>query len=301
MTSRVAFPFLTLSDAAVSVTKWEISRNGSDFSAVTDYISDWDPSITLHFRRRVSVKPELVASELAIPKDCLKIAATVRVGTGQGRIPRSSIAKSNYSLQAPEWTCEIQSMIPGNAASSIIDLRLEILLAEEPAKCGQLSPKRRGDRLWSDTLRVFLEGEEPRFPIEIANLAVMLNDPSQAAAPWHLHWSASDWNRDFHGAVRLFLNENNKGILDRIHGHDTITLQLLLADIVSQVCDRFLQDHTSDEQLLDLDPSSIAMQARTWLNKAWPGRDLASIRNIRFSHPGKFRSAILAMALPGES
>jgi hypothetical protein len=181
----------------------------------------------------------------------------------------------------------------------ILDLQTEFLLANAPADFSALSPVHPGDRLWSENIRVRLEGEEPRFPIETMDLAQMLGGGIAGAAAWHLHWSPGDWTRDFHGAVRLYLNTKSSEILRRIEDEDPATIQFLLGDVMSQICERFLSDPEAETMMDAAEPGSLGAQAATWLRKAWPGKGASFIRSVLESRPGVFRSTMLALAEPG--
>jgi hypothetical protein len=42
----------------------------------------------------------------------------------------------------------------------------------------------------------------------------------------------------------------------------------------------------------------VAGHIATWLNLAFPGLDLANVRNLHDNEPGRFHASILAMADP---
>lgn len=299
MNRRVAFPFLTLSGSAVDASAWEISLDGSEWSAAGEFLPHWDSSSDIRIRRTLRLNLELAASDLGIPVDQLALSGSVRIGTGQGRLPRLILSRTRREFRPGDTSWEFERTIEGNALSMILDLQTEILLANAPTESSALSPVHPGDRLWSDNARVRLEGEEPRFPIETADLAQMLGGGIAGAAPWHLHWSPGDWTRDFHGAVRLYLNEKSGEVLRRIEDEDPATIQFLLADVMSQICERFLADPEAATMMHAAEPGSLGAQAATWLRKAWPGKEASFIRSVLESRPGVFRSTMLALAQPG--
>lgn len=300
MNSRIAFPFLNLSDSAVLTTQWEVSLDGVNRTEVGEHLPDWDPSSTLQLRRTVRIAPEVASHDLSIPQDRLQLAMSVRVGTGQGRLPRMILQRHRHILDRGSWEREFEFEVPGRNLSVVLDLLTEITLAAPPRAPAQLSPKTAGDRLWSESLRLRLEGDEPRFPIETADLAALLGDATAASAPWHLHWSPQDWDRDFHGAVRLYLNDKATEFLERVENQDGPTLQVLLADVMGQICERFVLNPEAHEAMYGAEPGSLGAQAGIWLRKAWPGKDAAFIRSLLESRPGVFRSAFLALAELGE-
>ncbi|RDD69901.1 hypothetical protein [Paracoccus versutus] len=299
MNRRIAFPFLVLSEAAVEASAWEVSLDGFEWTVVGDFLPHWDSAIDILVRRTLRLDVELAASDLGIPVDQLAAAASVRIGTGQGRLPRLILSRTRREFRSGDTSWEFEQTIEGRRLSMILDLQTEILLAKAPADRSALSPVHPGDRLWSENFRVRLEGEEPRFPIETADLAQMLGGGIAGAAPWHLHWSPGGWTRDFHGAVRLYLNAKSSEILQRIEDEDPATIQFLLGDVISQICERFLVDPEAETMMDATDPGSLGAQAATWLRKAWPGKDAAFIRSVLESRPGVFRSTMLALAEPG--
>lgn len=299
MNRRVAFPFLTLSESAVEASAWEISLDGVEWSAAGEFLPHWDSASDIRIRRTMRLNLELAAPDLGIPVDRLALSASVRIGTGQGRLPRLILSRTRRDLRSGDTSWEFEQIIEGHRLSMILDLQTEILLADVPAEFSALSPVHPGNRLWSENARVRLEGEEPRFPIETADLAQMLGGGIAGAAPWHLHWSPGDWTRDFHGAVRLYLNEKSGEVLQRIEDEDPATIQFLLADVMSQICERLLADPEAGTMMDAAEPGSLGAQAATWLRKAWPGKDASFIRSVLESRPGVFRSTMLALAEPG--
>lgn len=300
MNRRVAFPFLMLSESAVEASAWEISLDGVEWSGAGEFLPHWDSASDIRIRRTLHLNLELAASDLGIPVDRLAVAASVRIGTGQGRLPRQILSRTRRELRSGDTSWEFEQTIEGHQLSIILDLQTEFLLANAPAEVSALSPVHPGDRLWSENIRVRLEGEEPRFPIETVDLAQMLGGGITGAAPWHLHWSPGDWTRDFHGAVRLYMNAKSSEILQRIEDEDPATIQFLLGDVMSQICERFIADPEAETMMDAAEPGSLGAQAATWLRKAWPGKDASFVRSVLESRPGVFRSTMLALAEPGE-
>jgi len=215
-------------------------------------------------------------------------------------LPRFMIARHSESVNSENPLWQVERTIEGQKLSMVLDLQTQVLLESPPTSPSALSPRAVGDRLWSDSIRIRLEGEEPRFPIETADLGQLLGGGIAGSAPWYLHWSPRDWDRDFHGSVRLYLSENATEFLARIEDEDKLTLQVVLADIMSQICEGLLADDEAVDAMDMAEPGSLGAQAVIWLRKAWPGTDVASMRSVLESRPGVFRSAFLALAELGE-
>ena len=296
MNRRVAFPFLSLSEAAVDAAPWTWSLHGGDQDPAGDFLPDWDAASTIRFRRTLRIDPLIAADDLGVPADNLRLSIGVRVGTGQGRLPRLILLQDCRELDEGTWQEEFDFEVAGEQLSLMLDIRTHIVLAAPPAEAARLSPKRIADRLWSDTLRIRLEGEEPRFPIEIVDLPALLGDAVAASAPWYLHWSPMDWDRDFHGATRLYLSKDHTDFIERTERHDGPTLQVLLADVMGQICERLLTDPQAEDILAGAEPGSLGAQATAWLHKVWPERDANFLRSVLESQPSRFRASFLALA-----
>lgn len=301
MNRHLAFPFLTLSDSAVETGPWFWSLNGGEWSPADDYLPHWDAACVIGLRRTVSVDPAIAADDLGVSADSLRLSLGVRIGTGAGRLPRLILARHHRDLKPDAWQERFEFEVTGEGLSLVLDLQSYVVLSAPLEDGGPLSPRRTADRLWADALRIRLEGEEPRFPIEIVDMRTLFGNSILASTPWYLQWSPVDWNRDFHGAARLYLNSEQTDFIERVMQHDGSTLQVLLADIMSQICARLLTDFEAEDILAAAEPGSLGSQATAWLQKAWPEKDAAFIRSVLDSHPGKFRAAFLALAELGEA
>ena len=300
MNRRIAFPFLTLSDAAVDAGPWRLSLNGGDWSKPGDHLADWDAASPIRIRRTVRLDTVIAANDLGIAPDQLRLSLDVRVGTGTGRLPRLILSRHSHELSADRTQGEFDLEVTGERLSLVLDLQTQIVLASTPPDHAPLSPRRVADRVWYDTLRIRLEGEEPRFPIEIVDIGTLLGNTIPSSTPWYLQWSPLDWDRDFHGAARLYLNKDETDLIERIEQQDGPTLQVLLGDVMSQICERLLNEIEAEEIMAGAEPGSIGAQATAWLHKAWPGKDAAFMCSILVSRPGMFRAALLSLAEVGE-
>lgn len=301
MNRHVAFPFLTLCDAAVDAAPWSYSLNGADWRPAGHFLPDWDAASVIRLRRAVRLDPLIAADDLGVPPENLRLSLGVRIGTGAGRLPRLILIRDCRELTAASWGDEFDIEVTGAQLSLILDVQTEIVLTAPLQDCKPLSPQRTADRLWFDTLRIRIEGEEPRFPIESVDMRRLLGSTTAASTPWYLQWSPTEWNRDFHGATRLYLNKNSVDFIERIEKDDGPTLQALLADVMGQICERLLIDPEAEEIMTGSEAGSLGAQATAWLHKAWPEKDTRFIRSVLESHPGRFRAAFLALAELGEA
>jgi hypothetical protein len=295
MSRRIAFPFLTLQDPSVLAQDWRIAVGHSELLDSGEWLPDWDASIPLRLSRSFGIDFATAARDLEIDADNLKLAVILRIGSGQGRLSRSIIDREHRVLDAEHPVTVLEVTIDGSQLSSVLDLHVDITLADDCGTGSDLSPSRKGDRVWRDTARIRLEGEEPRLPIEVADLSSLLTGVA-TFAPWYLEWSPRDWSRDFHGAIRLYLSSGHQNLITRIEAEDTEVLRILMADVMSQVCESLLREPDAAFIFETCAEGSIGAQVEFWLKLAFPGRDVRYAKSLLEQRPGLFRASMQALA-----
>jgi hypothetical protein len=118
----------------------------------------------------------------------------------------------------------------------------------------------------------------------------------QSGALWHLHWDSHNLNRDFRGAMRLYLNADDHDFMARVRDQDPAMLQAMLSDAISQMCTHALLDEEAHVFLHEPEPGTIAHQIAGWLKTAFGDLPAARIRSTLEARPGEFRTAILAIS-----
>ena len=87
----------------------------------------------------------------------------------------------------------------------------------------------------------------------------------------------------------------------RIEAQDGPTLQVLLADVMGQVCERLVTDPEADEIMAAADVRVLGSPSHGMVGRViWPGKNAAFVRSILEQRPGRFRAAFLEVAELGE-
>ena len=298
MRGSVAFPFLTLEEEAIQAGPWQLALNDNEFRDASEYLPDWDIGSSIRVRRSLRVDHAAAARQTGIKPSDLRLAVVATVGTAGGRLPRYAPARQRLDVDPAGAETLIDFSIAGAALSNVVRLTTEVVLAKVPEDAEELAPHHVGDRLWSHKEKVRIEGEQLRFPIEAVDLRGLLDDPIAETAPWLVHWLPGEWTSDFHGAFRLFLNSANVEVQRAVEEENTLVLQAMIADVMSQLCERLLKETepTAEEVTRDCEPGTVGAQARSWLELAWPGRDLDYVRSVLDNTPNIFRASLLAAA-----
>lgn len=294
---HIAFPFLTLEDTRVVATAWKLVDDRRGPEALEDFIEGWDYARDLQLERTITLDRAIGSDALGMEIDGAQIAVFVRVGTGPGSMPRRLSIAHRERLK-PGQPVEIRPLVVGSQLSQRLLLETTIVLASPGAATSRFAPKLPGAILWRDRLDVALEGQAPRFPMEIVSFNERFAGRPESSAPWLLHWLPGQLNRDFGGSVRLYLNHDRADFIERFRSADPLTLQVTLADVINQILSYAIAQEDLAEQLADVDATSVAGHIASWLELAFPGQSVSSVRSLHDTAPGRFHAAILSMADP---
>lgn len=291
MKRRTAAPFLQLSGAA-QLDGWVYELNHGSPVALSDQMADWDYSASLKVSRTLKLEHAAAADELGLEAEALDLTVMVEAGSGPGTLPREIVLRSLLPLDRNANEHRLEFDLPCRWMSTQLTLKTTILLARDTQSTNPLSPLRQGSRLWTDWTVSRLEGHDPRFPMEVVSFDHLFRGRPHQHAPWHLRWNVRDLDRDFYSAVRLYLNEGHSGFIERIQDQDGLTLQTLMSDVVSQMCESALRSPDGASILAEAEETSLGGQIRHWLLK--PFNSLEDARSSLELRPGEFRAAILA-------
>lgn len=292
---RIAFPFLTLDQTAISPEVWVLLDGGVETRIGDAWLPDWDAARDLRLRRLVTTDLDRAADLLSMPIDDGALELVTRIGTGIGNMPRRLIATSKLPLTRMEPTVVIDEAVSGHSLSQRLLVDTFVVL-RQPRAGSPLSPGLAGSKLWSDQLDLRLEGEEPRFPMEAVSFLERFAGRPEAYAPWLLHWTPGNLHRDFGGSVRLYLNSDRADVTDRLLAGDRATTQVVLADVMTQIISVSLRQNDFERLAVEADPCSIAGRAAHWIGLAFPRQDIAAVRSMIDLRPSAFHAGILAAA-----
>jgi hypothetical protein len=299
--SRVAFPFLTIPNDSVKFSDWMIGPPGEPLSPATDILENWDYEQDIQVNVQVHVEFQDAADELEIDSADLRLAVVLVAGTGSGSLPRRLDRLDTAVLSFGRSTVTLETIIPGRTLSGQLHLNLRIVLESPSHSGGPLSPKLRGARLWEHQKRILIEdGGDSRFPIELGSFSEIFKGRPEQYSPWLLDWSPATLEADFSGNVRLYVNSDNDSVCERFVDGDALTLQAMVADVMTQIIEVAL-DNESEADIDRYDEGSIGYQARAWMETTFPGQSFDTVRQMRMYSPGKFRALILATADFGDA
>lgn len=292
--SAIAYPYLRLSDGGLS--PWRVIRDGETAGPLEDVVEAWDYGVDLVLERTLSLDvPEALVS-LGLSEGELGLIVTAGTGGPRGEKVRRIIWRDQVVGAEPR---EITVSLDGSDLSQVLTLTTELVLLRGEGG-GPLSPGAPQARVWRDSVRVVLEPDVRRFPIEAASFRELLRDqPSEAL--WHLDWSVADLDRDFAGAVRLYLNSDHPEFLARVGAADETVVQLLMGGVINQLARGALEMETFSLTMAGEQPESLGGVVAGWLQQAFPNLALETLRTLARNRPAQFETALLSVAAEAPS
>lgn len=299
--SDVALPFLTLPEEAVTGEQFLIGFAGNPLMPIEEYLHGWDYARDLEVQVRASIDMQAAGAALAIPPSELRLCAILHAGTGAGSIARHAWELTRQVVHLGASEISIGGTIKGGALSGRLRMNLQLVLAAAPETCAALSPRLPGSRLWSFQKDVLLEdGGVSRFPVELTSFNRTFLGQLYQNAPWYIDWQPNALDADFGGSVRVYVNSDNEAITRRFVEGDPLTLQAIVADVMTQMTSSALEQEDADDMLAQCEDGSVGQQIRFWLDSALPGQSALTITEMMKGKPNAFRAALLALAAVGE-
>lgn len=298
--NRIALPFLALSNEVVDFSGWTIGAPNEPLSPASDILENWDYEQDIQVAARVEIDFMAAAKLLEIDPSILRLAVVMAAGTGAGTMPRRLDRLQTAIIDANNTSVAVDVVVLSRTLSGQLQLNLLILLESPIGTGGALSPKQRGARLWQNQKNILLEdGGDSRFPIELASFSESFKGRPEQYAPWLVEWNPTTLDADFSGNLRLYINSDNELITERFVEGDSLTLQAMVADVMTQMIETALASD-DEAELTQYEEGSIGYQARVWMEMAFSGQSRDTIRQMRTYKPGKFKASILAIADFGE-
>jgi len=181
--------------------------------------------------------------------------------------------------------------------SSRLHLECLIVLSDSPAKYQAASPVKVGSRLWSKQFDVLLEdGGDSRFPMESLSFRDAFSGEPHELAPWYFYWSPGNYDMDFTGATRLYVNTDTVEMHKLLVAGDPVALQSVVYDVFGQLLAGAVSDEYFWSGIHDFHEGSVGGQLRNWLDMAFPGKPMGAVQSLYRHKPGAFNAAVLSVA-----
>ncbi len=287
----IAYPYLRIDAAEVLATPWGVRDEHGRI--LGEYLPDWDYASEVRLRRRVQINVTSIAGRFGVPVADLRLKLIVTVGTGGVREDRSRRIYWARDVTFEEADFDVELLLDGLDIAQRFSLRTDLLYVGPIHGGDALAPKRTGLRLWDEMLRVRVEPEEARFPIEA--LSFSRHFPESRDALWRLEWSPADLAEDFAGSFRVFINDDSPDFVSKVSAGDITTIRLLMGGVRLQIARGALSNDGLEDAVANGGQVSIAAAVSRWLSAAFPGEGVASVRQMVVYNPALFDAALLGV------
>ncbi|SRR6266498_4982146 len=204
------FPYLTPQFPHLSFGEWRFLHPDGEFRPLGTLLSNWDPATTL----RASISTKI--NYLAVLNDCgFSNDVQLRMTT-MWKSEGTFLKSCGEFVDIPptlteETTIELKVEINGINVSESIDLWVQLLLSQPGSQKSMPFVAKLPGSILAQSVphKVIVEGEGPRFPVEIIDFS---NTYYPSEAGWYLHWDPTDLFQSVLGTVRLYINAKHERV-----------------------------------------------------------------------------------------
>jgi hypothetical protein len=198
-------------------------------------------------------------------------------------------------IQGPEVTVSVK--LEGEDLGGTLRLDCQVILMGSPTSTVARAPHRPGSILWSDGTTIVLEGQSPRFPIQVVDFD-RAGIAGGSAAAWFLQWRPTDLEAPTLGTLRLMLNRRHP-MVSRLVAEGAAAPELaavqsaLRHDVSRQLIEGALENPEFDRET-DYGPGMVGTALQGLLDSTFGTEPLDVIRGLRRTSPPDFEVRLQA-------
>ncbi len=295
MNRIIGVPYRRTGEDRIVCEPWVLTHGGSS-EALPVVLPHWDYNFDLVVGRNIVVDVGGVRLDCFLNDgDPVRVAAVWR---STGTALRGCLFQSDLPSGGGLHSVSMFGQVSGKDLAG--DLRLETHVLVPTARAGVelLSPHYAGSVLWIDTLTVALEGNAPRFPVELVDFDTVLWTPHPDAS-WYVSWNRYDLHQPMLGSVRLFVNARHPKIV-RAMSQDAqdSEARAIRSAIYYDVGRSLIRAALHDAQFLEnpeaFNPGTIGRAVARLIRAVFPTDSPRSVRNAMQERPEHFDSELQA-------
>jgi hypothetical protein len=277
-------PYLLPPEDAVTADAWRMS----DGSPVPERLEHWDPFTDIDLVRIVNVNVDAVRAACQLGVDsALAVSASwvsTRTRLGDEGSP-VEIGTLDGRVRLP-----VGVRVPGVNAGGRLDIRTRLVLRSRGTDPSPISPKRPGAVLWTQDVRLELEGAAARFPVSPADFRAIARLPDTGA--WALEWDPEALEAPVLGAVRLLVNVAEESLVAALRSgsadvRSTMVRSFLTYDVARSLVHGALQNERFVDGPETFDDGSVGRMLFELLASCWPGIPVKALASRRLDDPAR--------------
>ncbi len=295
MNRIIGVPYRRTGEDRIICEPWVLTHGGSS-EALPPVLPHWDYNTDLVVARNVVVDAGGVRHDSVLTDaDPVRVAA---VWHSTGTALRGCLFQSDLPSGGGLHCVSMFGRIPGRELAGEVRLETHLLVPTGRAGAEPLSPLYAGSVLWSDTLTVELEGNAPRFPVELIDFETVLWAPHPDAS-WYVSWNRYDLHQPMLGSVRLFVNARHPRVVRAMsqEAQDS-EARAIRSAIYYDVGRGLIRAALYDEQFLEnpeiFNPGTIGRAVARLIRSLFPTDSPRSLRSAMQERPEHFDSELQA-------
>ncbi len=289
----VTRPFLLPTEDVVLPSEWD-TREGVERVALPQEMSGWDYQTKLFLSRSFEISDRSIVAQCQLGLNArLGLIVTARSSTTKVVRPIWSDIWAAGSRNEPSLH-QLETVLEGYDMGGRLTLTSTVVFYSS-SSISESAPSKVGQILWRDAKSVYLEGQGSQFPTYCEDFSRTRYEIRNA--PWAVEVEDDDLDASFLGSVRVFLNENHKGVRKLLEGsRDGATLQLarqLEVDVARQLAMAALHNDvlTSGERAWD--EGTVGAVLANLITMLWPtGENPKHLSNLVRANPSFFDAYI---------
>ncbi|MFJ5026817.1 hypothetical protein ACIQB5_01740 [Streptomyces sp. NPDC088560] len=265
-------------------------------------LSAWDYSTDIAFERVIEIDLAAFREDCGLASDApLRLCVRYWPST-------SLLRKTAYVEELPNRTdrtvCKVQISADGTQLGGVLIVETLIELAADLLASQPFVATRAGSILWSDQIRIHLEGGAGLLPVAPVSFREA-GLPERSA--WYVSMDGGVWQQAAMGSLLVLLNEDNPAVKQAMEATQSelsgVLWSVLEADIISDLVGRALDDDAFVDETPSDDPDGDLTMAglvralvRTYLARPGEstGQAIKRLGDERRRDPSRFRADVHA-------
>ncbi|MFJ5611940.1 hypothetical protein ACIQCJ_21415 [Streptomyces sp. NPDC093221] len=265
-------------------------------------LTAWDYTTGLVLGRVIEIDLAELREDCGLAPDA-PLRLCVRYWPSTSLLRRSAFVQNLPALTA-RTACEVQISADSTQLGGFLTVETLIELAADLPSDRQFVATRAGSILWSDQVRIHLEGGAGLLPVAPVSFS---EAGLPAGSAWYVSMDGGDWQQAAMGSLLVLLNEDNPAVKEAMESAQGelsgVLWSILEADIVTDLVGRALDDEAfvdetpSDDPDGDLTMAGL-VRALVRIYLARPGESaeqaIKRLRDERRRDPSRFRADVHA-------
>jgi hypothetical protein len=268
MKTAPSTPYLLPPEDCVAESAWTLG----DSQHLPDRLEHWDPYTDMQISRALEIDTDNLRDSCRLgPDSTFAVVASWYSNRTRLLGPSAVVELGELSglVRAP-----VVLDVPGGSVGGRLALRTHLVLRHAGNSATTISPRREGSVLWTDEVRLALEGGASRFPITAIDFGDVPRLPQDGS--WSLEWDVEQLDAPVMGAIRLVVNSRDEALVAALRTgssdpRSSVVRSFVMFDVARTLVEGALANERFIEDPEAYDEGSLGRLLFELLVLCWPG------------------------------